>query len=96
MAQKKGQHLVPAVYLRSFANSDKPKGFASDKPYSSTIWVIPKDLSEEGKRRSPTHDVFKQTRFYNLQDDNDADPVIERQLGLIETKFGKILPKIKN
>jgi Protein of unknown function (DUF4238) len=96
MAQKKGQHLVPAVYLRSFANSDKPKGFAIDKPYSPTIWVIPKDLLEEGKRRSPTHDVFKQTRFYNLQDDNDADPLIERKLGLLETKFGKILPKIKN
>lgn len=96
MARKKEQHLVPAVYLRSFANADKPNGFDIDKPYSSTVWVIPKHLLEEGKRRSPTHDVFKQTRFYNLRDDDDSDPVIERELGLVEAKFGKVLPKLRD
>jgi Protein of unknown function (DUF4238) len=93
MSQKKNQHIVPRTYLRSFTDSVRPDGITEHVPFEPCVWVIEKSLKSEPKCKAPGNILWK-SYFYNLDEDEDASPVIEEFLMKIEGKYPQILKKI--
>ena len=93
MAQKKRQHIIPRTYLRAFTDPVRPDGMPDHVPFEPSVWVIEKSLKSESKRKAPDNVLWK-SYFYNLDEDEDASPVIEEFLSKIEGKYPQALKKI--
>jgi len=93
MAQKKKQHIVPRTYLKAFVDPVRPDGMPEDVAFEPSVWVIEKSLKSEPKRKAPNNILWK-SYFYNLDDDDNASPVIEEFLSKIEGKYSQVLRKI--
>jgi len=93
MAQKKRQHIIPRTYLRAFTDPVRPDGMPDHVPFEPSVWVIEKSLKSEPKRKAPDNVLWK-SYFYNLDEDEDASPVIEEFLSKIEGKYPQALKKI--
>lgn len=95
MAEKKGQHLVPACYLSSFvthlseAEKHNPK-------LEAGIYVNSSTLDAGWKMRGVNHKVFKKSYYYNLPEDNPNEPYIENFLSGVERSYRKNLQKVVN
>ncbi|WP_217517359.1 DUF4238 domain-containing protein [Vibrio metschnikovii] len=93
MSKKKGQHLVPACYLKSFvAKQTKHK----NKNFEPGVYVSSKSLDSGWKMRGVNHDEFKISYFYNLSDDSIDRPQVENYLSSIERKYSFFLRKLIN
>lgn len=93
MAQKKKQHIVPRTYLKAFIDPVRPDGMPEHIPFEPSVWVIEKSLKSKPKRKAPDNVLWK-SYFYNLDEDEDASPVIEEFLSKIEGKYPQVLKKI--
>jgi len=93
MSQKKKQHIVPRTYLKAFIDPVRPGGMPEHIPFEPSVWVIEKSLKSEPKRKAPDNILWK-SYFYNLDEDEDASPVIEEFLSRIEGKYPQVLKKI--
>ncbi len=93
MVQKKKQHIVPRTYLKAFVDPVRPDGMPEHVPFEPSVWVIEKSLQSEPKRKAPGNILWK-SYFYNLDEDEDASPVIEEFLSKIEGKYPQVLKKI--
>ncbi|HAS6217570.1 TPA: DUF4238 domain-containing protein [Vibrio vulnificus] len=93
MSKKKGQHLVPACYLKSFvAKQTNSKNIKFDPG----VYVSSKCLNSGWKMRGVNHDEFKISYFYNLSDDSNDRPKVEDYLSSIESKYSFFLRKLIN
>jgi len=93
MAQKKKQHIVPRTYLKAFIDSVRPNGIPEQVPFEPSLWVVEKPLKSEPKRKAPDNILWK-SYFYNLEEDENASPVIEEFLSKIEGRYPQVLKKI--
>lgn len=91
MAKKKNQHLVPKVYLKGFSNLQTHYG--KDE---YTIFVTPKENINESKAKGLKHSIFTKSYFYNLDGENQNNPIIENQLSEIENYYLKVVKKIQD
>jgi hypothetical protein len=92
MAQKKKQHIVPRTYLKAFIDSVRPNGIPEQVPFEPSVWVVEKSLKSEPKRKAPDNILWK-SYFYNLEEDENASPVIEEFLSKIEGRYPQVLKK---
>lgn len=91
MAKKKNQHLVPKVYLKGFSNLQIYNG---KEEY--TIFVTPKENINESKAKGLKHSIFIKSYFYNLDSENQNNPIIENQLSEIENYYLKTVKRIQD
>lgn len=94
MAEKKGQHLVPACYLRSFI-ADISELQKQNPMLESGVYVNSKTLNSSWKMRGINHSIFKKSYYYNLPEDNPSKPYIENYLSSVERWFPKNLKKVE-
>lgn len=91
MSKKKNQHLVPKVYLKGFSNLQTHYG-----KNEYIIFVTTKENINESKAKGLKHSIFTKSYFYNLDDENKDNPIIENQLSEIENHYLKVVKKIQN
>lgn len=94
MAEKKGQHLVPACYLRSFI-TDIEDVIKLNPKAEAGVYVNSKTLDAGWKMRGVNHKVFKESYYYNLPEDDPSNPYIENYLASVESSFRKNVQKVK-
>ncbi len=76
------QHYLPRVYLNCFSDPEK------------RVWVYDKETCR-CERKSTKTIACEHHLYTNLQNDKE-DYSIENWLGQIETKYGRIIPKVRN
>ena len=82
------QHQIPRFLLENFVDKNVGKNIS---PY---VWVFDKQ-NKIFKKESPNGKFFKENDFYTLISNNNKDYIIEKSLSKIESKFGRVLVKIK-
>ncbi|WP_165383034.1 DUF4238 domain-containing protein [Acinetobacter sp. WCHAc060033] len=85
MAEKKGQHLVPACYLGSFI-ADIEELKKENPKVEAGIYVNSKKLDSGWRMKGVNHDIFKKSYYYNLPEDDSKKPFIENYLSSVESK----------
>ncbi|WP_322803970.1 DUF4238 domain-containing protein [Vibrio alfacsensis] len=93
MAEKKGQHLVPACYLSSFV-ADISEIVKQNPKLEAGVYVNSNTLDSGWKMRGVNHKVFKKSYYYNLAEDNPNEPYIENFLSGVERLYKKNLQKV--
>lgn len=93
MAEKKGQHLVPACYLSSFV-ADISEIVKHNPKLEAGVYVNSNTLDSGWKMRGVNHKVFKKSYYYNLAEDDPNEPYIENFLSGVERLYKKNLQKV--
>ncbi|HCE4545020.1 TPA: DUF4238 domain-containing protein [Vibrio parahaemolyticus] len=93
MAEKKGQHLVPACYLSSFV-TDVSDATKHNPKLEAGIYVNSNTLDAGWKMRGVNHKTFKKSYYYNLPEDNPNEPYIENFLSGVERLYRNNLQKV--
>jgi hypothetical protein len=93
VAEKKGQHLVPACYLSSFV-ADISKEAKHSPKLEAGVYVNSSKLDSGWKMRGVNHKTFKKSYYYNLPEDNPKEPYIENFLSGVEKLYRKNLQKV--
>jgi hypothetical protein len=94
MAEKTNQHYVPQVFLKAFCDPQRPVTARPDAPYQPSVWLIPKSLRGQPKRRAPKN-VLRAKRAYNLATDNPKEPLLENALSKLEWLYDRLLPRLE-
>ncbi len=95
VAEKKGQHLVPACYLSSFV-ADISEAVKYNPKLEAGVYVNSNTLDSGWKMRGIHHKTFKKSYYYNLPEDNPNEPYIENFLSGVEGSYRKNLQKVVN
>ncbi|HAS8533422.1 TPA: DUF4238 domain-containing protein, partial [Vibrio vulnificus] len=95
VAEKKGQHLVPECYLRSFI-ADISEIEKHNPKHEAGVYVSSKALDSGWKMRGVKHSTFKKSYYYNLPEDNPNEPYIENFLSGVERLYRTNLQKVVN
>jgi len=94
MSENKKQHIIPKTYLKNFIREDEVNEY-----YEKGLFVYDKDFVKKGKENSigtNGRQVFWKSHFYNLSEECKKNPIIEKNLSLIENEFPIVLSHITN
>ncbi|MGY4823905.1 DUF4238 domain-containing protein [Stutzerimonas chloritidismutans] len=94
MAAHKGQHIIPACYLRGFIAAEAPIEHRGSKNYELGVYVNNKIVSQKWKMRGVNHEVFKKSWFYNISEPGN-ELHVEKSLSGIEGRYANSLKEIK-
>lgn len=89
MAQYKKQHLVPQVYLKNFIKESKNE----NSKHKQGIYVTDKEFCG-WKEKATGHGTFVKPYFYTLENEDKDNPIVEKYLSTIESKYTKTLENI--
>lgn len=92
MSVKRKQHLIPRCYLKAFVDSISPEGVDASR-YEPHVWLIEKTLTLPPQKKSVKNAMCK-SQFYNLDDDDPQQPIVEEFLSYVESEFSKVLNKM--
>ena len=90
MAEKKWQHYVPQVYLKSFTDSGPPSGWPEERPFKPVVWIAQPRALVSFRRKAPVN-ILASNRLYNLRSDNPERPWLEESFGRLETHYERVL-----
>jgi hypothetical protein len=90
MAEKKWQHYVPQVYLKSFTDIHPPSGWPAERPFEPVVWIAQPRALDSFRRKAPVN-ILASTRLYNLRSDDPERPWLEESFGLLETHYERVL-----
>ena len=94
MSDNKKQHMIPKTYLKNFIREEEVSEY-----YEKGLFVYDKNFKKKEKENSigtNGKQIFWKSYFYNLSEECKDNPVIEKNLSLIENEFPNILSHITN
>lgn len=94
MSDNKKQHIIPKTYLKNFIREEEVSEY-----YEKGLFVYDKDFVKKEKENSigtNGKQIFWKSYFYNLSEECKENPIIEKNLSLIENEFSNVLSHITN
>ena len=86
MAEKKWQHYVPQVYLKSFTDIHPPSGWPAERPFEPVVWIAQSRALDSFRRKAPVN-ILASTRLRESLEPfarpEDVVAILERVRGIL-------------